>query len=219
MSVRLAGPPTLDISPDGRLLLESQFGELWTAIAELSALWRSLDVSDYLDAWCGASPDDCTERLIRVHHVGIYLGDYDHEEEALAWNYYVEGLADDGKIRSVDVGPSYIAPKQYGTQGWLSYITLLDGAVLETFTCKRYGSWAERTIGERRALMSHAALEVRDEDDVRYVLDRLTALADSLEIIAFTEADEFGHTYGHIRNNSSSSVIEIVHQAPVTNDG
>ena len=215
MNVNLHGPPALEIDAGGRLLPESRFGELWSAAMDLSSSWRRLDVVGYLGDWCGSAPEDCAERLIGVHHVGIYLGDYDHEDEALAWSAYLAGRQDDGTVISADVGPSYIAPKQYGTQGWYGSVVFPDGVALETFTCKRYGPWSQLSIDQRRALMSHVALEVRAEPDVRHVLESMQAEVSWLEVIAFTEADELGHTYGHLRNNRSSSVVEIVHQAAV----
>ncbi len=215
MSTRSGGPPTLDLGTDGRLCPADRFDELWAANVELSASWRDLDVAGYLQRWCGGGAAHCAGRFVGLHHIGIYLGDYEDERHALAWNDFLAARVADGSAACVEVDPSYIAPKQYGTQGWLSSVTMPDGAVFETFTCKRYGPWAERSVEQRRTLMSHAALEVDDVDDVRYVIDRLAAHADALEVIAFTEADEFGHTYGHLRDNRTSGVIEVVHQGPI----
>jgi hypothetical protein len=87
------------------------------------------------------------------------------------------------------------------------------------FACRRYGPWADRSADERGRLMSHVAVDVHTDTDVRHVLDHLDQAVDHLEKIAFTEADELGHTYGHVRNNDSDSVLEIVYEAPRAGTG
>jgi hypothetical protein len=67
--------------------------------------------------------------------------------------------------------------------------------------------------------MSHVAMDVRTDRDVRQVLDTLDRDVRALEVIAFTEADELGHTYGHVRNNASMSVLEIVYEESGQADG
>jgi hypothetical protein len=208
----LGDSPTLTFNVDGRIPARSEFEKVWSSLDEISSSWRDLDRARHLAQWCGIAPADCVERLVGVHHVGVYLGDYEHDGEVLAWNCSLEELRDSGGIVSLEVGPSYISPRQYGTQGWWSSIALPDGRAIETFTCLRYGPWQERTPAERRALMSHVALEVGSESDVRHILERLEQTVGALEVIAFTEADQMGHTYGHLRNNVSNSVIEFVHQ-------
>ncbi len=215
MNPDLHNAPTLDADAAG-LLVPAEFDSLWSAVQGLSNSWRNVEPTGYLSRWAGCEVSSLSDgRLLRVHHIGVYMGDYDAESDALAWNEYLLGLADQGRVAAVEIGPSYIAPRQYGTQGWLSSVTLCSGAVLETFTCKRYGRWKDLTIKQRQMLMSHAALQVQEVGDVRFVLDGVAGRSRSTEIIAFTESDEFGHTYGHLRNNTTGSVVEIVHQGPV----
>jgi hypothetical protein len=58
--------------------------------------------------------------------------------------------------------------------------------------------------------MSHVAIEVGTAEAVRAVLQGLDRDVACLESIAYTEADEVGHTYGHVRNNTTRAVLEIV---------
>lgn len=212
------GPPVLE-RPRGAFPAAAEFSDTWKGLRGLWEDWRTLDCGDYLRRWSGAAPDGAADRVCGVNHIAVYIGDYQSEDEVLAWHAYLRGLRDDGDIASVDIGPSYISPRQYGTQGWWLSVALPEGGTIETFACKDFGPWRERTVGERRALMSHAALEVRTEGDVRSVLEGFAAHAADLEIIAYTEADEVGHTYGHLRNNSTGTVVEIVYQASNADSG
>lgn len=209
---------TAEISPtiitgSGRFPQREKLKATWDEILATSRSWRDLDCAEYLREWCGDAPADVVDKLAGVNHVGIYLGDYERDEEVLAWNRYLTDLQAEGRITTVELGPSYISPRQYGTPGWWNSVVLPDGSAIEMFACRKFGPWLERPVDERRRLMSHVAIQVRAENHVRYVLDTLEKRVESLETIAFTEEDDLGHTYGHLRNNSSSTVVEVVFQA------
>lgn len=205
--------PAITATRDGRFPGRPGFDRSWAEILETSALWRDLDCGQYLSAWCGHAPDDVVEKLAGVNHVGIYMGDYDSDDQVFAWNAYLNDRQASGEIATIEMGPSYISPRQYGTPGWWNQIVLADGRAIEMFACRDFGPWAKRSADERGRLMSHVAIDVHTDADVRYVLEALDRDVDHLENIAFTEADELGHTYGHLRNNDSSTVLEIVYEA------
>ncbi|MFD9686352.1 hypothetical protein ACFXPX_40550 [Kitasatospora sp. NPDC059146] len=218
MNALAGSTPRLSTTYDGRFPGPADFDAVWEAVLDASGSWQDVDCAEHLRGWCGPGTDrlvtGLADGLARVNHIGIYLGDYERDDAVLDWHAHLVGLRAAGRIAEVETGPSYISPRQYGTQGWWNSVVLPDGRAIETFACKHYGSWRERSTEERRLLMSHLAVEVRAEADVRRTLDTLARDAAHLEVIAFTEADELGHTYGHLRNNADGTVLEIVHQAP-----
>ncbi|MFG2792218.1 hypothetical protein [Streptomyces sp. NPDC048419] len=205
--------PAINATRDGRFPDRPGFDHSWKEILQTSDTWRDLDCGQYLSAWCGHAPDDVVAKFAGVNHVGIYMGDYENDDEVFAWNTFLGDLKASGQIATIEMGPSYISPRQYGTPGWWNSIVLADGRAIEMFACRRYGPWAQRSADERGRLMSHVAIDVHTDTDVRYVLESLDRDVEHLENIAFTEADELGHTYGHLRNNDSSTVLEIVYEA------
>ncbi|MFD8467038.1 hypothetical protein ACFV10_18260 [Streptomyces cyaneofuscatus] len=202
----------------GTFPTDAEFPAVWRELLAESAAWTEVDIATYLRTWCGRSPAEVAARFAGVNHIGVYLGDYASDEEVFRWHSYLEGLRRDGELTGVEMGPSYISPRQYGTPGWWLSVSLPDGRVIETFTCRHFGAWTSRPVAERRRLMSHVALEVSTAEDVREVLAGLEGGIAHVEAIAYTEADEVGHTYGHLRNNVTRSVLEIVHDAG-TKDG
>jgi hypothetical protein len=211
--------PILPTTYDGLFPKRDCYNAVWEEILQVSGTWQAIDCAAHIRTWCGSVPGQVVTGLAGVNHIGIYLGDYQRDDEVLEWHAFLAGIQQAGRITDLEIGPSYIAPRQYGTQGWWCSLTLEDGHGIETFTCKSYGPWLERGADERRRLMSHVAVEVRAEPDVRAALDTLERAEDHLEIIAFTETDELGHTYGHLRNNIDQTVLEIVHQALPTETG
>lgn len=205
--------PKLESGSAGEFPAEAKFDATWKDLLRTWEDWKAIDCGDYIRQWGGISPDDGLGRFVGVNHIGVYLGDYQSDAEVFAWHAHLEQLRHANDLIDVEIGPSYISPRQYGTQGWWLSISLPQGGIIETFACKAFGSWQERSADERRTLMSHVALEVGAEGDVRYVLERFEEQAPNLEVIAYTEADEVGHTYGHLRNNATNAVVEIVCQA------
>jgi hypothetical protein len=206
--------PAITATRDGRFPEIPGFGNAWEEILGTSTAWQELDCGQYLQGWCGSAPDHVVDKFAGVNHVGIYMGDYEDDAEVFAWNAYLNQLRASGQIATIEMGPSYISPRQYGTPGWWNQIVLADGRGIEMFACRRFGSWAKRSADKRGRLMSHVAINVRTEADVRNVLEVLDRDVEHLEQIAFTEADEVGHTYGHVRNNDSETVLEIVYEEP-----
>lgn len=190
-----------------------EFPAVWRELIAESAAWNEVDCASYLRSWCGESPADVAARFAGVNHIGVYIGDYSDDEEVFRWRSYLDGLERAGQLSSVDMGPSYISPRQYGTPGWWISVSLPDGRVIETFTCRHFGPWLDKPVSERGRLMSHVALEVSAPEDVQAVLSGLERDIDHVEAIAYTEADEVGHTYGHLRNNTTRSVLEVVYDA------
>lgn len=203
--------PSVEHGSAGRFPDEAEFATVWRELLEESRAWQRIDCAAFLQRWCGHAPEDLTRTFTGVNHIGVYLGDYLDDDELFAWTRYLDGRRAEGEIRGYETGPSYIAPRQYGTPGWWVSITLEDGGVIETFTCRRFGPWQERGVEERQRLMSHVAIEVGSPEAVRAVLDSLDGGSPDLESIAYTEGDDVGHTYGHVRNNTTQAVLEIVY--------
>ena len=195
-----------------------RFSVTWSAIATAARTYQSLDTHRFLMTFCGAVGND-TWRHVRdaidgVHHVAFYLGDYEREEQVFDWLTYLEELHTKKQLQEVNMGPSYIAPKEYGTPGWWYSVTLPDGLVAEMFTCRAFRNWAERSPQERVSLMSHVGILIKRENEVYSSLQILSRANPAIETIAYVEEDEVGHTYGHLRNNREQRVVELVHQAP-----
>lgn len=213
MTAATGSQPSAHRGETGAFPSVPEFPAVWRGLLDESAAWDKADCAAYLRSWCGQAPQDVAARFAGVNHIGVYLGDYASDDEVFRWLSYLEGLERSGEISSVEMGPSYIAPRQYGTPGWWLSVSLPDGRVIETFTCRLFGAWLGKPVSERQRLMSHVALEVAAADDVRAVLDGLEHDIEHLEAIAYTEADEVGHTYGHLRNNATRSVLEVVYDA------
>jgi hypothetical protein len=143
-----------------------------------------------------------------LHHVAVYLGDYTREREVDAWHAFLtEKQA--AEPMTIDRGPSYIAPKCYGTPGWWFSVSRPGGPAMEMFCNRFYGGWSRYTRVKRSRLMAHMAVSVQKERDLSVLLDEFAAMA-HIEMIAFTPKDELGHTYGHLRNNNNHKVLELI---------
>ncbi|MCE9669671.1 hypothetical protein LY474_17895 [Myxococcus stipitatus] len=194
---------------------EDRFRMTWAEILVQAAAWRSVETGPFLAEFCGEDSGawrGVHDLVEGVHHVAFYLGDYDQDSRVFDWFDFLKRLLAKGALREASMGPSYIAPRQYGTPGWWYSVTLDDGFVIEMFCCRAYGTWTARAPRERVDLMSHLALAIKSEDAVRVALDQLALGHANLEAIAFTERDALGHTYGHVRNNRNHRVVELVHQ-------
>ncbi|MEN8655029.1 hypothetical protein ABCR94_31710 [Streptomyces sp. 21So2-11] len=213
MTTATGSHPSAHRGEAGTFPTDPEFPAVWRELLAESAAWTQVDCASYLRAWCGRSPADVAARFAGVNHIGVYLGDYSSDEEVFRWHSYLEDLQRAGELTAVEMGPSYISPRQYGTPGWWLSVALPDGRVIETFTCRHFGAWQSRPVPERRRLMSHVALEVSSAEDVQAVLSGLERDIEHVEAIAYTEADEVGHTYGHLRNNTTQSVLEVVYDA------
>lgn len=211
MTITIGEYPSAHREDAGTFPGSAEFATVWDQLDAESSAWATTDTTTYLHAWGGPAVATEVVRFAGVNHIGVYLGDYTNDDDVFAWHAYLKTLQTAGDIADLDMGPSYIAPRQYGTPGWWISLTLADHRVIETFTCRSFGRWLDRPVPERFRLMSHVALDVHTVDDVQSVLTALNRDADHLEAIAYTEADEMGHTYGHLRNNLTRSVLEIVY--------
>lgn len=202
-------PTDLPFVGDLGLVPRARFGELWAAVGRLAAGDRRREPAELLAEFLGGPLDPRALRVSGLHHTAVYLGDYTDEGEVDAWHAWLEVQRIAGELRAVDRGPSYLAPKHYGTPGWWFSVEARDGSLTEMFSCRRWGRWARLDAAARCGLMSHRALAVDTPDDVRAALAVLERRA-GVERIAFVEGDELGHTYGHVRHGVRHTVLEIV---------
>lgn len=213
MTTPTGSHPSVHLDEAGLFPFGSEFPAVWREVLGESAAWHRVDCASYVRSWCGEAPEDVASKFAGVNHIGVYLGDYASDEEVFGWRSYLDARERAGDVSAVEMGPSYIAPRQYGTPGWWISASLADGRVIETFTCRLFGAWLNKPVSERERLMSHVALDVASAGDVRAVLSGMARDVDHVEAIAYTEADEMGHTYGHLRNNATQSVLEVVYDA------
>ena len=199
----------LNLSPDMWMVGPDGFERLWGAVESEVAEARSARLITHLETLLGSKAGALPSTVTGLHHVGVYIGDYTDESLPDEWQSYLLAKLEDGELQRVERGPSYIAPRQYGAPGWWWSVTRSDGFVIEMFSCRNYGRWAGFPPDKRRRLMSHAAFSVSKNTDVLPLMKELVVLCAG-EIIAFTDEDELGHTYGHVRNASNDTVIEIV---------
>ncbi|MGW6912948.1 hypothetical protein ACWGB8_03850 [Kitasatospora sp. NPDC054939] len=167
----------------------------------------STTTADALIGFFGQPLDARTLRLTGLHHVAVYLGDYEREEEFEEWLEAVRAHPDAGRVSS---GPSHIAPRVHGTPGHWINLRTARGTEVEFFTCRAHGDWAGLEPDRKRALMSHLGLCVDTPDHVRRVLDYLAGF-DGVELLAYAPEDELGHTYGHLLRTDTERVLELVH--------
>jgi hypothetical protein len=206
-------PAELPFGPDLGLVPGERFPELWAALERLVARDRRLGPERVLAEFLGEAADPRALRVTGLHHSAAYLGDYAHEDEVDAWQAFLEARRAAGELRALERGPSYLAPKHYGTPGWWFSARRADGGLTEMFACRRFGPWARLDAQARCGLMSHRALSVATPGDVRAALDALLR-HEGTELIAFVAGDELGHTYGHVRHGARRAVLEIVAEAP-----
>lgn len=167
---------------------------------------RSISPADHLSSFLGCEADTCDQAADRIEHVAVYAGDYRRDEDFEAW---LDCLLQEGTLSNPQVGPSYIAPREYGTQGyWIS--AELEGAGLEIFAIKRAGSWQAFPPLKKAARMSHVGLGVNSGSQVLPLLTRLAGCP-HISLLSYSPDDELNHTYGHLLNRKTDRVLEIVH--------
>jgi hypothetical protein len=112
-------------------------------------------------------------------------------------------------LSNLRMGPSYIAPREYGTQGyWIS--ADLAMAAVEIFAIKRSGTWQQFAPAKKAARMSHVALAVDHRSQVLQVITDLSRYP-QIRVLSYSPEDELSHTYGHLLNENTNRVLEIVH--------
>jgi hypothetical protein len=160
---------------------------------------------EVLDDALGVPADVATLGVTGVHHVAVYVGDWDKEQQV---QQLFEALRTHQGVTDVLTGPSTIAPREYGTPAFWANFTVA-GIAGELFTCRHSGPWVTLDPQHRARLMSHVGLAVANPSWVRPVLD-LLACNDGVDLLAYAPADEIGHTYGHLINRSAGTLVEIV---------
>lgn len=167
---------------------------------------KNLTPNQVLRAFLGFELDCATLHLTGLDHVAVYLGDYLLEPQFENWLHFLEH---EPRVDGLRFGPSYIAPRHYGTPGhWIN--CRVAGWNTEMFSCKRFGAWEGFAHCRKIRLMSHLALAVADGVHVKPVLDFLSHHPD-VELLAFNAGDELDHTYGHLLNHRTHGVLELVH--------
>jgi hypothetical protein len=169
----------------------------------------ALDCDGVLTRFCARPIHAAAFHVYGLHHVAVYLGDYESEDELASWMSHLEDVAG---VADVRIGPSHVAPRHHGTPGyWMS--CLLDGRYVEMFACKHVAPWAGLEHRVKVARMSHLALRVEDAEHVSPALQYL-AHYPAIELLTFSLADDAGHTYGHLVNRDTDEVLELVHEQP-----
>lgn len=184
-----------------------EFGAYLAEIRQYLALARHYTPEFILATFFGLSLDAASFHIDGLHHVAIYGGDYRREEDLEVWFDHVGGAQGVSRLRS---GPSYIAPRRYGTPGYW-FNCQLDGFDLEMFFNKHAGPWRDCTHGLKVSRMSHCALRVSEADHVVPLLEYFAHYPD-IELLASSPRDELGHTYGHLMNTRTQCVLELVHE-------
>jgi excinuclease ABC subunit A len=185
----------------------SGFERLLDAIAEYARTARSIAPNRILESFFGypVRAGDC--HVQALDHVALYAGDYRSDCDFDAW---LEYLTSRGSILGIESGPSYIAPREYGTQGyWIS--GTVDGAGIEIFSNKHAGPWTSFQVARRALRMSHFAFLSQGPPSVLELLEALSR-QHHVGILAYSAHDQLGHTYGHLLNKRTDRVLEILHR-------
>ena len=146
-----------------------------------------------------------------IHHAAFYIGDYRTDADVDRWLEFLHARRFLSDLRH---GPSYIAPREYGTQGyWIS--CGLDGAPVEMFCNKTMGPWKNCDHRFKIARMSHFALFVSDACHVSALLTYFAHYND-ISVLSYSERDTLGHTYGHLLNRKTECVLELAHSHTIS---
>ena len=144
----------------------------------------------------------------RFHHLGLYIGEYETEEEFREELSYFLELGKNEVIEDLEYGKSEIALDKYNTDGW--WISFNWNEIrLELFSYKTGGCWGDYEVEEKVNRVSHVAYQIPSLELFQSLHEKAEA-ADGLEIIRSVECDELGHTYMHILDRDTGRVIEII---------
>lgn len=166
------------------------------------------DVDESLREFLGVPVNAGCLAIRGLAHVAVYIGDYTAEPQIEDW---ITSLRELGWLSQMTFGPSHIAPRHYGTPGWW-IAGRVSGFAIEMFSCRRFGSWADRPIAERVGLMSHSALAMTSPELVSTGLRHFQRFGGIREL-SFVERDQLGHCYGHLVNDARKRVLELVYSA------
>jgi hypothetical protein len=177
-------------------------------------------IRDYISASRGLSPDQILgaffgfpfsapeHHISALHHIAVYIGDYQREDDVECWIRFLRGSE---MVSNITSGPSYIAPREYKTQGfWVS--CSIDTNSVEMFCNKCAGTWKERERQFKMARMSHFAVEVPEAYHLEPLI-RYLAHYPGVSVISYSASDELGHSYGHLLNAGTNRILELVHAA------
>nr|VFK25668.1 MAG: hypothetical protein BECKMB1821G_GA0114241_101522 [Candidatus Kentron sp. MB]VFK29657.1 MAG: hypothetical protein BECKMB1821I_GA0114274_101121 [Candidatus Kentron sp. MB]VFK74858.1 MAG: hypothetical protein BECKMB1821H_GA0114242_101121 [Candidatus Kentron sp. MB] len=183
----------------------------WSEIEREVLRRQTLGAQQALQEFLGETVEQDVHGIEDLHHVAVYLGDYTDDRDVEIWHRFLLELKAQGTLSKVQYGPSYVAPKYYGTQGWWFSLERAEGLSVEVFCCRHHGRWSRYKPEQRYRLMSHAAVSVSTADGVERALSALTSQL-GVKMLMHTVEDELGHTYGHLLNETTLCVLELVHQ-------
>lgn len=166
-------------------------------------------LEEIIDEFFGQKPRVPQLLKLGIHHVAIYMGDYSRESQIHVFAGCLQSFLSN-EIKSMEYGPSYIAPKEYGTPGWWFTIRLNNDEELELFTCESFGQWREKDPDEKEKLMSHYALQVDSMEQLEQLIGELKRY-DDIRMIMYTEHNDLGHTYAHFKNLTNHRVLELIY--------
>jgi len=189
-------------------LLKS-FQQVMSEVSITAVKVDSFSQEDILNEFLEVEVNPKDYPIVALHHVGLYIGDYRDEEEVDLLEEKFLAAQHRGELKLLGRGPSYLAPRYYGTPGWWFSVIGPGDKQFELFTCRRYGKWAEYPVRIRASLMSHYALAVESFTGVKSMLDNFEQIHD-LKTLVYTTHSEHGETYGHVMNPRNNQVLEII---------
>ncbi len=141
-----------------------------------------------------------------IHHWAYYIGDYKKEETIIELYQYLNKKEN---ITQLSYGPSYIAPKYYGTPGWWFSFSI-NGKQVELFAMKQFGKWVNYEEEEKQHLMSHCAIELKGRSYFNYCIKRWRNIP-GISVLMISQEDTLGHTYAHFYNRKTNRVVELIY--------
>lgn len=167
--------------------------------------WRQ-SPDTILEAFFGFPVSSREHHIAGIDHVAFYIGDYRTDTDVERWFEFLDRSC---QISDLKVGPSYISPREYGTQGyWIS--CALGGMSIEMFSSKSAGYWKTQAPCYKVTRMSHFALAVPQVYHLHPLLTYFAHYGD-VSILSYSHQDALGHTYGHLLNRKTDCVLELVH--------
>jgi hypothetical protein len=188
----------------------SSFEAYLTAIRQYVRTACRVTPERVLKSFFGFQVSPRQHRIGRLHHVALYIGDYEAETDWEAWR---EFLSRNAGVRRLSWGPSYIAPRIYQTPGYWINCTL-NGRSVEMFSNKSSGEWRDMHPTYKIHRMSHFALSVPRAIHLRALLTYWAHYQD-ISLLSFSPIDKLGHTYGHLLNRKTNEVLELTHQSSI----
>ncbi|MFF2910167.1 hypothetical protein [Paenibacillus sp. NPDC057934] len=184
--------------------------QVWRTAMEEYRNKKEKDTDSILNEYFEGEYDKQIFDSTSLGHIALYLGDYHTEEFNDQLRDYLESIVH-YELSGFDYGPSYIAPKQYGTPGWWYSLRLLeDNQELELFTCRSIGEWNKYSEEVKKSLMSHYAVAIDTLEQFDSIVEYMLT-QQSIEMIMMTRGDRLGHTYAHFHNLNNNLVLEIIH--------